>query len=111
MTIICMVAADFVNRDGEVFSVTGKELGVIKDAPDWIKDTLIFKMLVKDGSLKFVTKENRIEAENDPLAGINAEGKAVKEEKPVEETVAEEPVEVKVTEKKRTTRKKKDDAE
>ena len=110
MTIICAVAADFVNADGDRFSVTGKELGVIKEAPEWIKDTLLFKWLVNDGSLKFVTRENKITAENDPLAGLNAEGKKIEEEKPEEKM--EEPVEVKATQpkKKTTAKKKKDDA-
>ena len=108
MTIICSVAADFVNSEGGKFSVTGRELGVIKEAPDWIKDTLIFKWLVNDGSLKFVTKDNRIKAENDPLAGLNAEGKAIRSE---DDKGAETPKESEIEQpKKRTTRKKKDDA-
>ena len=113
MTIICAVAADFVNSEGGKYSVTGKELGVIKEAPEWIKETLLFKWLVSDGSLKFVTRDNRISAENDPLAGLNAEGKEIRpdngnevndpKESNSEETVSEAP--------KKRTRKKKDDAE
>ena len=80
MTIICMVAADFCGPDGQVFSVTAKDKGIIITAPEWIKDTLMFKLLASDGSLKFVTKANQKEAENDPLKGINAEGKKIKEE-------------------------------
>ena len=117
MTIICAVSADFVNPYGEIFSVGGKEIGLIKEAPEWIKDTLIFKLLVKDGSLKFVSKSNIIEAENEPFAGLNAEGKAVVKEEPekeaekeVKEEVQEEPVEETVVPKRKTTRKKKDDA-
>lgn len=75
MTIICSVAAEFENSEGGKYSVTSKECGVIKEAPEWIKDTLLFHWLVKDGSIKFVTKSNRITAENDPMAGLNAEGK------------------------------------
>ena len=114
MTIICYVAADFVNSEGGKFSVTGKELGVIKEAPEWIKDTLLFKWLVNDGSIKFVTRSNRISAENDPLAGISAEGKEIRteEETPVnapensdEEGEKEEKPE---QPKKKTTRKKKE---
>jgi len=109
MTIICAVAADFVNSDGDKYSVTGKEIGVIKEAPEWITETLLFKWLAKDGSIKYVTRGNRIEAENDPLAGLNAEGKEILKE---EEKGAKDPVEVETEQpKKRGTRKKKDDAE
>ena len=81
MTIICHVAADFVNSDGDKFSITGKDRNLIKDAPEWIKDTLLFKWLANDGSIKFVTKTNQIQAENDPLAYVNAEGKEIPAEK------------------------------
>ena len=110
MTIICAVAADFVNSDGDIYSVKGKEIGLIKEAPEWIANTLMFKWLVKDGTLKFVTKENRIQAENDPLAGLNAEGKAIASE---DEKAVNDPVEVETEapKKRKTTRqKKKDDA-
>ena len=112
MTIICYVAADFVNSDGGKFSVTGKELGVIKEAPEWIKSTLLFKWLANDGSIKFVTKSNRITAENDPLVGISAEGKNIRPEEGTgvnapekAEEKQEEPQEKPV---KKTTRKKKE---
>ena len=112
MTIICTVAADFVRGDGEIFRVTGREIGVIKDAPDWIKDTLIFKWLDKDGSIKYVNQNNRIEAENDPLSGVDAEGKRIPTK---EEEAVNDPSEGQETaSKKKTTRKKaekKDDAE
>lgn len=113
MLIICAVAADFVNSDGDVFSVKGKEIGVIKEAPDWITSTLLFKWLNKDGSIKFVEKTNRIEAENAPLAGLSAEGKKPRDDGADEkiDPVSEEP-EASVTKKQRKPRqKKKDDAE
>ena len=103
MTIICHVAADFVNSDGDVFRIGGKDINLIKEAPEWIKDTLMFKWLANDGSIKFVTKDNAIKAENDPVAGVDAEGKGIRSEVD-EEKEEEQP-------KKRTTRKKKDDAE
>ena len=119
MTIICSVAADFTNRDGDIFRVTAKERGVILNAPDWIKDTLMFKLLAQEGSIKYVNSANRIEAENDPLKGLGADGKPIepiakKEEKTKQEEVkANEPVVVEAvaipTEEapKRSTRKKK----
>lgn len=114
MTIICAVAADFVNSDGDKFSVTAKEIGLIKEAPEWIKKTLLFKWLASDGSIKYVTKSNRIEAENDPLAGLNAEGKEIpaEDEKGVnnpveaEEKASEKPK----TKSTRQKKEKKDDA-
>jgi len=115
MTIICAVAADFINSDGDKFSVTGKEIGLIKEAPEWIKKTLLFKMLANDGSIKYVTKSNKIEAENDPLAGLNAEGKEIRpEEKKGEEPAEKSEEKVSEKPKGRTTRQKKekkDDAE
>lgn len=112
MLIICSVAADFVRADGEKYSVNGKELGIIKDAPEWIKDTLLFKWMSNDGSIKFVTDSNRIQAENAPFEGIDAEGKEIHKEEPKEEEAPAEGQEGQP--KKRTTRKKtekKDDAE
>ena len=117
MTIICSVAAVFTNRDGDVYQVRPSDRGVIKEAPDWIQDTLMFKWLAKDGSIKYVNSANKIEAENDPMKGLGADGKKAKKEKeqaPVEEAPAEEtPAEEAEEEKPRTTtrrRTKKDDA-
>ena len=77
MLIICSVAAEFVNPEGDRFAVTGKDIGIIKDAPEWIRKTLLFKWMANDGSVKFVTEKNRVEAENEPLKGIDAEGKTI----------------------------------
>ena len=82
ITIICAVAAMFKNKDGEVFKVTPAQRGVIVQAPAWIQKTLLFEMLASDGSLKFVTPYNRVQVENEPLLGLNAEGKKIAEEKP-----------------------------
>lgn len=118
MLIICSVAAEFVNSEGERFAVTGKELGLIKDAPEWIKKTLLFKWMAKDGSVKFVTDSNRVKAENDPMAGLDAEGKQIKlnTEKGVEGSAEgqqddEKPAEEKPKTKPKTATKKKEKKE
>lgn len=90
ITIICAVAAEFKNGMDK-FYVTRDKLGLVLQAPEWIKNTLMFKLLAADGSLKYVTPANRIQVENEPFLGLNAEGKAeVKEEEPAKEK--EEPV-------------------
>lgn len=82
ITVLCAVAADFKGANGEKFSITGKQLGCIIEAPAWIQKTVLFDLLAKDGSLKFVTPHNRIQAENQPLLGLNAEGKQIQEAAP-----------------------------
>lgn len=112
MTIICTVAADFVRSDGEVYRVTGKEIGLIKDAPEWIKDTLMFKWMDADGAIKYVTEANRIQAENDPLADVDAEGKRIPSKEEEEEKAPSEAKEKAPKEKTRRKKvEKKDDAE
>ena len=101
--LICTRCADFFSRTGERFQITPFTRGVIVEAPEWIKETLMFKLLEKDGSVQYVTRENKTQLENDPMQGINAEGK--KEEAPVE-VVIEEPI---IKTRKRSV-KKKDDA-
>lgn len=90
MTIISMIAADFNNRQGDRFQITRNDIGIIKEAPDWIKDTLMFKWAAADGAIKFVNSANKKELENDPMKGIAADGKAKKQEVKVDE--AKEPV-------------------
>ena len=102
--LICTVCADFFSPKGEVFRITPVQRGVITEAPEWIKDTNMFRLLEKDGSVQYVNKANEKELENDPMKGIAADGK--KEEKPVE-VVTEEPI---IKTRKRSTAKKKDDA-
>lgn len=104
MTIICSVAAVFNNSVGDKYVIRPSDIGIIKpDVPEWVKDTQMFKWLESDGSVKFVTSSNKVEAENDPLNGLGADGKKIEE--PV--AVKEEPVAVEVEAPKKTTRKKK----
>ena len=117
--MICYVAASFASPKKEIFSVSGDKLGTFIETPEWVKDTLLFKLLLRDGSIKVAENHKiQVELENDPMEGITAEGKAGKSEEPAEEPEAEEePAEEEATEEKverpkRTyNRKKKDDAE
>ena len=77
ITIICAVAAEFKGNGGEVYAVKPKELGCVLSAPAWIQKTRMFDLLAADGSLKFVTPHNKIQAENEPLLGLGADGKEI----------------------------------
>lgn len=80
ITIICSVAAEFPNPNGErPFLVGRRDLNMILSAPEWIEKTAMFKLLAADGSLKAVTSANRVQAENNPTVGIGADGKAIQE--------------------------------
>lgn len=73
--IICYVCADFV-LNGNRFSVKPNQLGAFIEAPEWIKNTIMFKLLVKDGSLKVSNEHiSKKQGENDPMQGMSAEGK------------------------------------
>ena len=51
--------------------------GIMTEAPEAIRDTLLFKMLVNEGSLKAVEDvADRKRLENDPMQGVDAEGKS-----------------------------------
>lgn len=74
--MICYVAADFGPYKGEIFRVTPDKLGIFIQAPAWIKETLMFKWLLQDGSIKIgLDKEEQKKLENDPMEGISSEGK------------------------------------
>ena len=104
--MICYVCADFGPVNGELFRITPENKGIFVEAPAWIKNTIIYKWLVADGSIKVADEQiSKKQGENDPMKGISAEGKAVEEPEA-------EPVEVKTEIIKTRTRKtKKGDAE
>ncbi len=79
ITIICSVAIDFKGPDGQKFRIKAEDRFGVMRAPAWIMDTNEFKWASQDGSLKFVTPANKVQAENEPTLGLTAEGKAVKE--------------------------------
>ena len=102
MLIIPYVCADFRDKKGNpIFRITADMLRTMQDVPEAIKQDLLFDMLVQDGSIK--TPEmvaQRKLLEQDPMIGMNAEGKAEKSAKPAKtETKAEGKTEAKVEEK------------
>ena len=108
--MICYVAADFV-LNGEVFSIRASQIGTFVEAPIWVKDTLMFKWLVADGSLKVADETiSKKKGENDPMEGIAASGKAEEVAEAVEEEIVDA-VEEKPVKKPRAKKAKKDDAE
>ena len=79
--MVCYVCADFVGKSGEFFSVKSKDLGTFVQAPAWIKETIMFKWLLADGSIKIgLEKAEQKKLENNPMEGITAEGKAETDE-------------------------------
>ncbi|MBO7631855.1 MAG: hypothetical protein J6S78_05955 [Lachnospiraceae bacterium] len=103
--MICYVAADFAGPDGQLFRVTPENIGVFIEVPGWVKNTLLFKMLMKDSSVRIADKSQK-ELENDPMVGVGADGK--KAEKPAE--VTDTKVIKTKKEPTKATAKKKDDA-
>ena len=75
ITILCAVACEF-EKGADKFCVTRDKIGCIIEAPEWLKSTLMFKLLAEDQTLKYVTPANKIQLENDPMLGMTAEGKA-----------------------------------
>ena len=92
--MICYVAADFGPYDGDMFRVTPTMIGTFIEAPVWVKDTLLFKWLIKDGSIKVAEEQiTKKQGENDPMEGMAASGKdeavAVAAEKEATEHIEE----------------------
>lgn len=78
MRILCRVAATFrQDKNPEItYDVGPRDLMVIRDAPGWIADTRLFGLLKKDGSIEVIeTKAQAKQAENEPGAGVGADGK------------------------------------
>ena len=92
--MVCYACADFVGKNGDVFSVTPKQLGIFIEAPEWIKGTNIFKWMVSDGTIKMALKDGeKKKLENDPMEGISAEGKAKEITEAAEKAMTEEAAE------------------
>jgi hypothetical protein len=77
-TIICYVAVAFRDqKTGEqIFEVTLDQRGLILDAPVAIMQDPMYQWLLNDGSIHVVEKKDLKALENDPMALVNAEGKA-----------------------------------
>ncbi len=78
MKILSRVCADFHDQKGNViYRIRPVDRLVYKDdAPDAIRDDLLFKMLVADGSIEVIETAAQEKAmEQDPTAGADATGK------------------------------------
>ncbi len=78
MLIVSRVCAEFHDADGNIlFSVHPHMRGQMIEAPESIRQDLLFQMLVNDGSLKAVKDDTEKKIlENDPMIGVDAEGKS-----------------------------------
>ncbi len=97
MKMLSRVCVDFQDTKGNViFRIRPADrLRYIDDAPDAIRDDLLFKMLVAEGSIEVVESAAQRKAlEQDPTAGADATGKKpgkVKAEKDEEKTAEKAP--------------------
>ena len=101
MLIIPYVCAEFHDRAGTVIHrITPAMRGTIVEAPEAIRQDVLFSMLVKDGSIKTPeTSAQKKTLEKDPMAGVTAEGRSAviaggdKTAKPAKATKTENKVE------------------
>ena len=83
MLILSRVCAEFRDRAGNtVFNIGPHDLLSFLEAPEAIREDPLFALLQEDGSLEAVRsidRQKQLEAE--PEAGINAEGRKIRQEK------------------------------
>ena len=77
MLMMSRVCAEFHDAKGvPIFTVTPTRRNTFVMAPEEIREDPLFQMLVNDGALTAdVTPAERRNLENDPMAGVTAEGK------------------------------------
>ena len=77
MLILSRVCAVFHDKSGQpIFNIHPENLLSFLTAPDTIREDPLFAMMMADGSLEAVQSVARQrELENDPAAGVTAEGK------------------------------------
>ncbi len=92
MLIIPYVCADFRDKKGNsIFRITADMLRTIQTVPDAIRQDLLFDMLVADGSIKTPeTEAQKKLLEQEPMLGMTAEGRSVKETRHRKEAKADE---------------------
>ena len=80
MLIMSRVCAEFRDEKGnKLFTITPALRGSFIDAPEVIRETLLFKMLIDDGAiLTPASAAQRKVLENNPMAGANPDGSAIK---------------------------------
>ena len=83
MLILSRVCAEFKGPKGEVIHrITPEMIGLFHDAPEAIRQDLLFGMLLADGSIKTpedARKDRNLE--QDPMKGATADGKEKAPEK------------------------------
>lgn len=94
MRILSRVCAVFNDRTGkQIHRVYPKDLLVMHDAPDSIKEDPLFNILLADKSLEVIPendKKKQKKLENDPTEGVDASGKSIDiPEVPVEKEAGE----------------------
>ena len=85
MRVLFKCAARFFHpADNKVvYDITSRDLLVLRDAPDWIADTILFNWMLKDGSIEVVNlTASQKKLENDPVQGAHADGKKVIDKEP-----------------------------
>ncbi len=78
MKILSRVCAEFKDQRGNVVYRIGPadRLRYIDDAPEAIRQDLLFRMLVEDGSIEVIeTAAQKKAMEQDPTAGVLADGR------------------------------------
>ena len=97
MLILSRVCAEFRDHTGAVvYRVTPESRLTFREAPDSIREDLLFRMLINDGSMEAaVPEERRKLLEQNPAAGHDASGKTIPvipedADEPSAETKAEE---------------------
>ena len=80
MLIVSHVCAEFHDAKGTaVFSIPPSMINnTFINAPDFVQEDPLFRMLVRDGSIETsVTEERKRSLESDPTEGLDAAGKAL----------------------------------
>ena len=80
LEIMPHVCADFYDKHRNLIcKITRSDLHDYMTVPDSIQEDPLFQMLVNDGSIKYSPSGDRDKKlEQDPLAGMTAEGKEIK---------------------------------
>lgn len=82
MFILSHVCAEFHDRKGKVIhTIHPEDLNHFMPAPDAIQEDILYRMLLEDGSIELPPKDEKEKKnlENNPVAGVTAEGKKAKE--------------------------------
>ena len=80
MLILSHVCAEFHDRQGTpIFTVGPSQRLQFLEAPETIREDLLFNLLLSEGSLQVVDRGSRKSLESDPTADHDAAGRAIAE--------------------------------